>query len=38
MRIPAWGLYMMCAASLAGLILLGAELKRRGFPSPLSKG
>jgi|HubBroStandDraft_3_1064219.scaffolds.fasta_scaffold00627_6 hypothetical protein len=36
MRVPNWGVWMMFAGSAIGAILLFAELRRRGFPSPLS--
>ena len=37
MRVPTWGVYMMCIASIIGSFLLFKELQARHFPSPLSK-
>lgn len=35
MKVPNWGVWMMLVASAVGTVLLFAELRRRGFPSPL---
>lgn len=37
MDTPTWGVWVMWAGTLTGLILLTLELNRRGWPPPLSK-
>jgi hypothetical protein len=34
MKVPNWGVYVMLAGSVIGVVLLYCELKRRGFPDP----
>lgn len=34
MRVPAWGVWVMLAGTVVGVVLLTGELAARGWPPP----